>query len=223
MRVFFEKREEIAPSIWRYHFRPERAIDFEPGQYVDLHLKNVTDDPRGAARTFSMTSLPDEPSVTFILKHFGLQSPYKQALQNLKPDDEAKIDNAMGDLVLPKMTDIPLVFIAGGIGIASYAGMLKTLLKLKEERRIFFFYQLRNRHEQIFRDLTAAYPLELKQVSIAPNEVTASQIKSSTPPEALIYISGSQKFVETLQKEFESLGTPRQQIIFDYYDGYSEL
>jgi ferredoxin-NADP reductase len=129
----------------------------------------------------------------------------------------------MGDLVLPLATDWPLVFVAGGIGIASFASMFQELLARKEERPIYFFYQLRSRREQIFRDLTDAYPLELQQNSIAPNQLSAKQIKDSTPPEALIYLSGSQKFVENLQTEFEKSGTPRQQILFDYYDGYSEL
>lgn len=223
MKVFFEKREEIAPGIWQYSFRPERTTDFIPGQYTDLHLKNVQNDPRGAARTFSFTSLPDGSSLTFVLKHFELQSPYKHALQNLSEGDEARIDDAMGDLVLPKSPDLPLVFVAGGIGIASYAGMLKELLQRKEQRSIFFFYQLRNAREQIFRDLTSAYPLELFTKTIAPNQLTAEQIKDSTPPGALTYLSGSQKFVENLQNELEQGGTPRSQIIFDYFDGYSEL
>lgn len=223
MQVFFEKREEIAPGIWQYWFRPERTPDFVPGQYVDLHLTRVETDPRGASRTFSITSLPADESMTFILKHFVLQSPYKQALQGLEPGEAARIDDAMGDLVLPKSVEMPLVFVAGGIGIASYVSMLKYLLMHKEERPVFFFYQLRSRREQIFRELTDAYPLASKDISIAPNRLSAEHIKASTPPDALIYLSGSQNFVEGLRADLEALGTPRSQIVFDYYDGYTEL
>jgi len=223
MQVFFEKRAEIAPGIWEYSFRPERPVDFEPGQYCDLHLGNVADDPRGGSRTFSFTSLPGAASITFVLKHFGLQSPYKNVLQHLNAGDVAEITDPMGDLVLPKDPAQPLIFVAGGIGLASYASMLKLLLRQKQERPIFFFYQLRARREQIFRELTDAYPLALKDISVAPNQLTAAQIKASSPPDALIYLSGSQKFVEDLQAQFEQSGTPRAQIIFDYYDGYTEL
>lgn len=223
MQVLFEKREELAPAIWQYYFRPERQVDFEPGQYANLHIANITGDPRGASRTFSFTSLPSDPSIAFVLKHFGLQSPYKQTLQSMQPGDKAYLDDAMGDLILPKDPAVPLVYVAGGIGVASYAAMLKDLLARREERSIFFFYQLRSAREQIFRDLYNAYPLELKQVSIAPNLLTARQIKDSTPPNALVYISGAQKFVEDLQTGLELLGTPRSQIVFDYYDGYTEL
>lgn len=223
MQVFFERREELAPGIWEYVFRPERSVDFVPGQYADLHLPNVADDPRGASRTFSFTSLPSDEFVTFVLKHFELQTPYKHALQGLRPGDNARLDGALGDLVLPKSTDTSLVFVAGGIGLASFISMFKDLLVRREERPIFLFYALRARREQIFRELYESYPLQLKNIIIAPNRLTAQEIKATTPPGALIYLSGSQKFVEGLQADLEALETPREQIIFDYFDGYSEL
>lgn len=223
MKVFFERRTELAPGIWQYDFRPERTVDFVPGQYVDLQLPGVIGDPRGASRTFSMTSLPTDPAISFVLKHFGLQSAYKHALQALQPDAEASISDAMGDLVLPKSPDIPLVFVAGGIGIASFASMLLQLLATRQERQIFFFYALRSRREQIFRDLTDGYPLALKSIAIAPNRLSAQEIVDSTPPDALMYLSGSEAFVEGLRTDLAALGVAHEQIIFDFFDGYAEL
>lgn len=223
MKVFFERREELAPGIWQYYFRPEQPPRFVAGQYVDLQLPNVTGDPRGASRVLTFTSLPNDPLLSFVLKHFELQSPYKQRLQELEPGEEAGVNDAMGDLVLPKDPNTPLVFLAGGIGMASYAGMLRELLARKEERPVFLFYSLRSRREQIFQELTDAYPLQLKQIVLAPNRLTAQEVKDSTPPDALIYLSGSQSFVEGLRGDLESLGTSHEQIVFDYFDGYAEL
>ncbi|HSX31031.1 MAG TPA: FAD-dependent oxidoreductase [Candidatus Saccharimonadales bacterium] len=223
MQVFFERREQLAPGIWQYYFRPERPVDFVPGQYADLHLTDVSGDPRGSSRVFSFTSLPSDSSVSFVLKHFELQTPYKHRLQSLQSGDEARLDGAMGDLVLPKNPATPLVFVAGGIGIASYASMLSELITRREERPIFLFYALRSRREQIFRELIDGYPLALKSIIIAPNRLTAREIKDSTPPDAFVYLSGSQKFVEGLQADLGALGVAYEQIIFDYFDGYTEL
>ncbi len=223
MQLRFEKREELAPGIWEYYFRPDRSVDFVPGQYVHLHLPSVEDDPRGKERTFTLTSLPEDELVRFVTKHFDLQTPYKHVLQHLKAGDIARIDDAMGDLVLPKSMDVPLVYVAGGIGMASFVSMLKYLLSKREERNVFLFYWLRSRREQLYRELTDAYPLALKQIVLAPNELSAQEIKATTPPDALIYLSGGQGFVEKLRIELESMGTPRSQIIFDYFDGYAEL
>lgn len=223
MRVIFEHRAELAPGIWHYFFRPEQPVDFVPGQYVDLHLENVQNDQRGKSRTFTLTSLPSDKNISFVVKHFGLQTPYKHVLQDLHEGDSGRIDNAMGDLVLPKSPTVPLVFVAGGIGVSSYASIFKQLLEAREERSIFFFYAMRSRHEQIFRELTDVYPLQLKQLVYSPNRLSAQEIKATTPPEALIYLSGSQKFVEGLRNDLAALGTPHEQIIFDYYEGYPEL
>jgi ferredoxin-NADP reductase len=223
MKVWFEKREELAPNIWEYYFRPERPVDFIPGQYADFHILKPLNDPRGQSRTFSLTSLPADPTLSFVAKFTPPLSPYKQCLQALNPSEELRIDDAMGDLVLPKSPSTPLVFIAGGIGIASFASMLKQLLLAREERQIFLFYALRTRQEQIFRDITNAYPLTLRSLTTAPHRLTADEIASAVPADSLLYLSGSQKFVEGMRMDLTTLGAHHEQIIFDYFDGYAEL
>jgi ferredoxin-NADP reductase len=223
MKVWFERREELAPTIWQYYFRPERPIDFIPGQYADFHILSPLVDPRGPSRTFSLTSLASDPNVSFVAKFARPLSPYKQVLQSLKEGDELRINDSMGDLVLPKAPSTPLVFIAGGIGIASFVSMLCQLLADREERQVFLFYAVRTRQEQIFRDILNAYPLAHKSVTIAPHRLTADEIASSVPSESLLYISGSQKFVEGMRVDLTALGAQHEQIIFDYFDGYAEL
>jgi hypothetical protein len=65
--------------------------------------------------------------------------------------------------------------------------------------------------------------LKLKQTILAPNRLTAQEIIDATPPNALVYLSGSQNFVEGLCADLTALGTPHEQIVFDYYDGYIDL
>ena len=223
MKITFQRREELAPTIWQYYFSPERLVRFVPGQYADFHLPHLENDPRGRMRTFTLTSLPTDKFVSFVVKIVEPASPYKQALELLQIDDELRMDDPMGDLILPKSPAVPLVFIAGGIGLASYAGSLKLLLKQNEERDIYLFYALRSRYEQIFQELTDAYPLQLRQVILAPNRLGAADIKKSVPSDALLYLSGSQKFVEDLQTTLGIVGVPHEQLIFDYFDGYAEL
>jgi len=223
MKVRFERRSELAPTIWEYHFTPEQPLDFIPGQYTDFHFLQPLGDLRGQSRTFSFTSLPGDSTVSFVVKFPTPCSAYKQALQALQPGDELRVDDAMGDLVLPKLPTIPLVFIAGGIGLASFVSMLRQLLQDHEEREIYLFYAIRNRTEQIFRDITDTYPLALKTIAIKPHRLTAQEITSSTPPDAYFYLSGSQGFVEGLRGGLTQLGVPHEQIIFDYFDGYTEL
>jgi ferredoxin-NADP reductase len=223
MKIWFEGRTELAPRIWEYSFRPERPVDFIPGQYANFHILEPLTDPRGQSRVFSFTSMPSDPTVRFIARFDTHVSPYKAALQTMTPGTELRLDDSMGDLVLPKSPDTPLVFIAGGIGLASFVGMLRQLLATREERQIFLFYALRSRQEQIFSDIINAYPFALKSITIAPHRLTAEEIAASVPSESLIYLSGSQKFVEGLHADLRVLGAQHEQIIFDYFDGYTEL
>jgi ferredoxin-NADP reductase len=223
MKVWFERREELAPAIWQYYFRPERPVDFIPGQYADFHILQSLQDPRGQSRVFSFTSLPSDELVSFVVKFMLPPSPYKQALHTLQVGDELRLDDAMGDLVLPKSPHIPLAFVAGGIGIASFASMLQHLLAQREERTIFLFYAVRSRQEQIFRDITSAYPLALKHITIAPHRLAADEIVDAIPPQTQLYLSGSQPFTEGLRADLLALGVPHEQVAFDYFDGYIEL
>src|ERR1700712_3099957 len=123
MQLSFVKREELASGIWEYYFRPERAIDYVPGQYVDITLPDVVDDTRGKSRVFTLTSVPTDELISFVVKFPEPHSLYKQYLELLQEGDPARCNNAMGDLILPKDPKRPLVFIAGGIGISSYVSM----------------------------------------------------------------------------------------------------
>jgi glycine betaine catabolism B len=223
MKLKFERREELVPTIWEYYFRPERPLDFAAGQYVDIVLPEVRDDPRGASRVFTLTSQPRTELISFVVKIPEPHSPYKESLELLQLGDPARCNDSMGDLILPKDASLPLVFVGGGIGIASYVSMLQLLIDRREERQVFIFYALRSKYEQIFRDLINAYPLQLKTIVIAPNRLTAQQIIDSTPPNAQIYLSGTERFVEGLRLTLEHLGKPHNEIVFDYFDGYKEL
>lgn len=223
MNVSFVKREELAPTIWECYFRPEKPLDFVPGQYVDVVLPGVHDDPRGASRVYTLTSMPSDELASYVVKVPEPHTAHKQAMLDLQPGDPVQFRDAMGDLILPKDASRPLVFVGGGIGIASFASMIKDLLQRHEERPIFMFYALRDRREAIFKELFASYPLELNMLTIAPNRLTAQQIVDTTPPDAQIYLSGTERFVEGLRLNLEQLGKPRSDIVFDFFDGYKEL
>lgn len=223
MRVIFERREELAPGIWQHFFQPEQPVRFEPGQYVDLRLADVPDDPRGSGRTLTLTSLPDAPLISFVTKDQLIVSDYKQALGQLLPGAKATITDPMGDLVLPKDASIPLIFIAGGIGLCSFVSML-WLLQIRDERRqIQLYYSLSSAQESIFGGLLETFPFASKRVCVAPDRLSVAEMLAQAAAESLWYISGSQTFVETMQRDLETSGINRQSIIFDYYDGYVDL
>ena len=59
----------------------------------------------------------------------------------------------MGDFVLPKDTSIPIVLVAGGIGLTPYHSMVKWLTDIGEKRQIQILLAFNEAHDFIFEDL----------------------------------------------------------------------
>ena len=223
MQVFFDHRELLAPGIWQHYFRSERPVRFEPGQYVDLQLPLIGSDPRGATRTFTLTSLPKQPLLSFVTKDQPYRSLYKQVLAGLQPRTAATITDPMGDLVLPKDPATPVSFVAGGIGVSSFISMLHTLEYAQKPRQVQLYYAVRSSEEVIFADSIDSFAFEYHEVCIAPARLKPIQMVKKAPRGCIWYISGSQRFVETMRGSLLATGIDRQAIVFDYYDGYAEL
>ena len=222
MIVTFEKREELAPNIWQYHFQTERPLDYVPGQYVSLSLPAVRGDRRGSSRTFTLTSLPGQSALSFAAKFEEPLSPYKQALEAMRPGNTATVGSAMGDVVLPKDPKVPLVFVAGGLGVASYVSILRKLTQQHQTREVRLFYAHRP-YDEPFKTLLAAFPFASKHIAVSPQRLQEDELMQAIRPESLVYISGSEQFVMTIRQNLKLRGVAHEQIIFDFFDGYSEL
>ncbi len=219
MRIFFERGYELAPSIWQFLFRPENPVRFEPGQYAGVRLDGGVV-ARAEGRIFTLTSLPGEKTISFVTKIKEPMSDYKTALLALQPNDPAELGEAMGDFVLPKSPDVPLIFVAGGIGIASYVSMAEQLLQQKQQNPVTLLYVLRNPAEQIFlKELAHLRPLYF----VSPRQLTTQDLLRVLAPESLVYLSGSQQFVENLRHDLLTAGVENYRIIFEYYTGYADL
>lgn len=226
MRVRFERKEELAPSVWQYFFVPERPLDYIPGQYVDVRIPHTNPDNRGMSRTFSLITLPSEPLISFAVKFEQPSSTYKLALQSLRPGDGVTITDAMGDVILPKSSLVPLTFVAGGLGVASFVSIMRWLTSQNERRDITLLYAVRNPDILLFKDVFDAYqyPLALHIFSPETPRLTAKTITQYTSPDGLLYLSGSERFVENLRHELENdYAVPHERIVFDFFDGYTDF
>ena len=242
MRAVFVRRqwENAARSIMSFYFKPERPYDFQAGQYADITVPHANPDNRGLTRTMTFSSNPLDELVCITTRVTAEHlSTYKQALLALQPGDTISITDAMGDMVLPLDTTIPLVFVAGGVGIASYAGIINYLLTTHDIRQISLHYTVRATDDIAFQNLLDryrasghliaalytpivntpyAYPTELQ-----PRRLTAAGIAVSLPLGAQVYLSGSMTMVEELRGELQStFNLPQYRIAFDYFDGYTQ-
>jgi glycine betaine catabolism B len=230
MDVFFDHPEDVAPGIKTFWFRSNQKHDYTAGQYIELYLPHNNADSRGQKRWFTLSSSPSEQLLAVTTKAASKCSTFKQQLFNLKPGDKARISQPMGDFVLPKDSSLPLVFVASGVGITPIRSMIKWLSDHEQRRSLQLIYGIRSIEQAAFRDLILKYGVKTDLVVSQPTKTYAgltgridvTLITKLVPDykSKPVFISGPEKFVETLAKELKAAGMPPEQLILDFYHGY---
>lgn len=232
MNVTLVKSEAEASNIRTFFFRPEKPVHYTAGQFIELTIPHRKPDNRGTRRWFTLSSAPTNELLTITTK-FADDSPstFKQALFSLQPGTKLHMSDPMGDFVLPKLLQTPLVFVAGGIGITPFHSMLSWLAEVKEQRDIQLIYGVRNEDEIIFQDTFHDAGIHatiiVSEASAAwggeHGRINAELITGleTINEDALIYISGPEPMVESLHKDLKKAGIKANQLVGDYFPNYS--
>ncbi len=236
MKAFLDHIRSETPNIFTFWFKPEREPSYTAGQYIEMHLPHPNHDERGEKRWFTLSSSPSDLPLISITTKFATKqsSTFKTALRALNPGDVVDISSPMGDFVLPKDPSIPLVFVAGGIGITPFHSIIKFLNDVKEKRDIQFIYGVHSTEEQVFDELLKVYgPKQYSVIYQDPpagwegetGNLSGQRILDLIGEigNKLIYVSGPEQMVETLHKELGELGVPKSQLVGDYFPNYSSI
>src|SRR3989344_7668 len=128
-------------NVTTFWFKPERPLAYTAGQFIEMYLPHDNPDERGIKHWFTLSSSPTEELVSITTKLAGAKSSsFKKTLFALRPGVEIKIVEPMGDFVLPKDIGIPLIFVAGGMGITPFRSIIKWLSDRNEKRDITLLY-----------------------------------------------------------------------------------
>lgn len=232
MQITFDHVDNNTPTVSTFYFVPERPVSYTAGQFIRLTLPHEPADDRGVKRWFTLSSSPTDELISITTKFAKKDgSSFKQTLQNLKAGDTATISDPMGDFVLPKLVQTPLVFVAAGIGITPFLSIFKWLKVTGEDRPIKLIQAVNNEDEigfvDIFDKVNQHATVVVSQPSAAwggeRGHLSAELILGLGDPTAdtLIYVSGPESLVETLVKDLRASGLEKHQIVADYFPGYS--
>lgn len=106
-------------------FRSARKHHFQPGQYAELHLPHAGTDTRGSRRMFSISSPPSDSAMAFSLRVPEPTSSFKRAMVDLPVGAIVQSTGVSGDFVLPRDRTVPVVLVAGGIGVTPFLSQLR--------------------------------------------------------------------------------------------------
>jgi ferredoxin-NADP reductase len=234
MIATFDHAQVEADTIATFYFRPERPVQYTAGQFIELTLNHNSPDGRGTKRWFTLSSSPTQELISITTKFAASKgSSFKKALRKLQPGQEVIISDPMGDFVLPKLVQTPLIFVAAGIGVTPYHSMLQWLADTGESRPIKMLVGVRDENEIIFQP---AYDAANQHVTIVVSDpsaawggqrghLTAELIVGLEKPsdDTLVYVSGPEELVETLQQDLIKSGLRKNQFVGDYFPNYPTI
>jgi ferredoxin-NADP reductase len=232
MKATLDHIEDTAANIKTFWFKPASPVRYEAGQFTELYLPHENPDDRGIKRWFTISSSPTDPLISITTKFAtDRSSTFNQTLLQLKPGTELMFADPMGDFVLPKDKTLPLLFVAGGIGVTPIHSMIKYLSDTREQRDIQLLYAAHHDNELAFKELFENYKLrDLSYVIHRPSPAWKGEVGSLTPerilqaihgsPDMIIYLSGPEPMVELFDKELKAAGINKHRLVTDFFPGY---
>ncbi|MCI4352408.1 MAG: oxidoreductase [Thermoplasmata archaeon] len=232
---FLDSRQET-PASMTFRFSTEGTeFQFLSNQAIRLVLPRV-DDPYGPARSFSLSSSPSERGLIAVTaKMTG--SPYKEGLKYLRPGERVLVMGPLGDLLFNP--DRPAVFIAGGIGVTPFRGMLRFAADTGATQPIRLLYSARVPEEFAFREeldaLVKAHPQFRVHYTVTRPQESQERWRGRTGRIDIpwirkvsgelrrpkFYVVGLPEMAsETVQRLKSEMGIPEEDLEYEYFGGY---
>ena len=145
-------RVEIAEGTMAFYFERPSRFNFKPGQSADLILANPPEtDSEGNTRTFSIASPPFDGHLMFATRM--RDTAFKVSLKKVPLGTQVKIDSPTGSFTLHKNSARVAVFMAGGIGITPFLGMVRQADHDRLPHKLLLFYSNRRPEDAAFLDV----------------------------------------------------------------------
>ncbi len=224
MNVRLDHTEDIAQNIRTFWFAIDTKNRQKPGQFIELIIPHDNADKRGIRRWFTLSSSPSEKLVSITTKFAAENgSSFKAALREVKPGTVVEMASPMGDFTLPRDKSIPLVFIAGGIGVTPFRSMVKNLQDAGEQRDVILIYAANAKNEVAFVPIFKQLGNNFK--AVIGDRLTAERILqlSHQNDDQLFYLSGPKPMVDGLKKTLTDAGVKKSQLRADFFPGYSGI
>lgn len=132
-------------------FDSSQPFTFIPGQYVRIRLIDPPiKDKDGDARIFNVASAPSRQRRISIVTRLR-DSAFKRNLQKLPMGTPVLVSEALGGFTLHKETNVGIVFLVGGTGIAPVISMLHDLEERNLPYPVTLFYSNKSVGRTVFQ------------------------------------------------------------------------
>lgn len=185
---------------------------FLPGQYVNIDVPGS-----GQHRSYSFSSAPGESKISFLIKKItgGVMSTW---LESAQPGTKLDMTGPLGSFYL-RDVERPLLFLAGGTGLAPFLSMLEALVRANSQQKVHLIYGVTRDLDLVLVDAIDAYVAKLPNFSYATvvadaasNHPRTGWVTEHIPADALndgdvdVYLCGPPPMVDAVRRYFDDEG-----------------
>jgi len=185
---------------------------FLPGQYVNIDVPGS-----GQHRSYSFSSAPGESKISFLIKKIsgGVMSTW---LESAQAGNKVELTGPLGSFYL-RAVERPLLFLAGGTGLAPFLSMLEVLARTNSQQKVHLIYGVTRDLDLVQVDAIEAYVAKLPNFTystvVADTESTHPRkgwVTQHMPAEAVndgdvdVYLCGPPPMVDAVRKHFDDNG-----------------
>ncbi|NUS69069.1 MAG: ring-hydroxylating dioxygenase ferredoxin reductase family protein [Ensifer adhaerens] len=190
----------------------DAAPAFLPGQYVNIDVPGS-----GQNRSYSFSSAPGEKRIGFLIKKIpgGLMSTW---LERAEVGTKLELTGPLGSFYLREVQR-PLLFLAGGTGLAPFLSMLEVLARTNPEQKVHLIYGVTRDLDLVLDDHIEAYAKRLPNFTFstvvadaASSHARKGWVTQHMPEDVLnggdvdVYLCGPPPMVDAVRKHLDDTG-----------------
>lgn len=227
-----QRQRTVIPGVREVAFAPVNPVRWEPGQWIELHVPHADADARGSRRVFSVASAPGE-ELTVAFRLSDSPSTFKAALSAVPTGGLVRATAVGGDFLLPRDASVPLLLVAGGIGVTPFVSQLAVVARSHARRDVVVLLLLRPGDPPAYPDVLLASGARVVVVTpTIPDDLPSAWtrvVSATLDPDLLLahvpdaagrvsYVSGSPAMVDHARRALRGAGVRRVRI--DAFSGY---
>ncbi|MBI3443271.1 FAD-dependent oxidoreductase [Candidatus Woesebacteria bacterium] len=234
MQITLKEIRYQTATVLSLIFTKPPGFSFKAGQFLRWTFPVDACDQRCNTRNFSVASSPTED---FLMCSFRIGvSALKRAIPNFAVGTKVSIIGPLGRFILDD-TNLPIVILAGGVGITPVRSMLKYISDTKSPRLLTLLYSNHTPAEIAFKedmDRWSSTDLNLNIVHTItrPTESDVWTGRTGRINEAMVneytkdikttqfYTCGPPKMVDSIRTMLANMGIPEEHLHSERFTGY---
>ena len=227
--------EELTYDMRRFRFalKEPTSVNFIAGQFVQLLCPAYKGSNEEVYRAYSIASDPVQTSlIDLIIRRVPNGICTTWCMDILKEGDPVVLNGPYGDFRLSD-TDAPMVFVAGGSGMAPFMSILSHMRNVGSKRQTKYFFGGNTTKDLCMADEMKAFEDALENFEFIPVVANPEAGSGWTGQVGLVteavqrtypdlsnyegYLCGSPGMIDAAAKVFTGLGMPENKIYYDKF------